>query len=169
MADTRPDRMPDAGGHDDRRVSRALRGVIIDAVAEAQRRGAPAVEAEHLLLALSLDTTTPIARGLASVGLDHAGIERALRAERDAALEAAGVAPIPEDRLAAAPRPARPRWGASAREALVGAHRIAARTHRARTAEHDLLDALLRLQLGTVPRAIAIAGIDRQAIIDAAA
>ncbi|WP_271175319.1 Clp protease N-terminal domain-containing protein [Leifsonia poae] len=170
-------------GRDDPRLSRALRGVVIEAVAEAQRRGAPTVEAEHLLLALSLEVAGPAAHALAAAGLDHTGIERALRAEREAGLAAAGVAPIPDERLRAAPRLQRPRWGASAREALVSAHRLSARTRRpgpggraghgaglgSGTADVDLLKALLAIELGTVPRALALAGIDRQAILSAAA
>ncbi|MFF1572935.1 Clp protease N-terminal domain-containing protein [Leifsonia sp. NPDC058292] len=145
-------------------LSRALRSVVIGSVAEAQRRNAPTVEAEHLLLALSLETGTPAAAALDAAGLDHAGVERMLRAERETSLRTAGVEPVPEERLAAAPRPARPRWGASARDVLVRAHRASARSHRSRTAETDLLVALLQLELGTVPRAFTLAGVDRASI-----
>ncbi|MFF1635077.1 Clp protease N-terminal domain-containing protein [Leifsonia sp. NPDC058248] len=166
MADTADTREHE---HDDRRLSRALRTIIIRAVSEAQRRGASLVEAEHLLLSLSLETGGPTATALSASGLDHAGIERVLRAERERSLEAAGVAPIAEERLAASPRVARPRWGASAREVLVRAHRAAALTRRKRTAEVDLLSGILGLELGTVPRALDLAGVDRHAILVAAA
>jgi ATP-dependent Clp protease ATP-binding subunit ClpA len=155
--------------HDDRRLSRALRAIIIRAVSEAQRRGASLVEAEHLLLSLSLETGSPAATALSASGLDHSGIERVLRAEREASLEAAGVVPIAQERLTAAPRVTRPRWGASAREVLIRAHRGAALTRRTRTAETDLLSAILGLELGTVPRALDLAGADRHAILVAAA
>ncbi|MEO7015965.1 MAG: hypothetical protein ABI130_00500, partial [Leifsonia sp.] len=104
------------------------------------------------------------AGALDAAGLDHAGIEAALRAERSASLQAAGVAPIPEDLLAAMPRLGRPRWGTSAREVLGRAHREAVRSHN-HTAETDLLTAILGLELGTVPRALALAGVDRAAIV----
>ncbi|WP_085369755.1 Clp protease N-terminal domain-containing protein [Leifsonia sp. NCR5] len=156
---------------DDRRLSRSLRATVIRAVEEARRRGASLVEAEHLLLALAAAKGTSAQRALAASGLDHAGIEAALRAERDASLRAAGVEPVPEERLTAAPRIARPRWGASARDALVRAHNIAGRGHGrdrdGRTAEADLLAGILTIELGTVPRAIAIAGIDRATLLAA--
>ncbi|WP_223691219.1 Clp protease N-terminal domain-containing protein [Leifsonia poae] len=149
---------------DDHGMSRALREIIIRAVAEAQHRGDSVVEAEHLLLSLSRETGSPAAGALDAAGLDHAGIEAALRAERAASLASAGVAPIDEERLAAMPRIGRPRWGTSARDVLARAHRESART-RNRAAETDLLAAILGLDLGTVPRAIALAGVDREAVL----
>jgi ATP-dependent Clp protease ATP-binding subunit ClpA len=163
MAESTDPRDPQRESERDRRLSRSLRTTVLLAVEEAQRRNAPTVEAEHLLLALALPPETPAQRALVRAGLDHAGVEAALRAEREAGLRAAGVEPVPEERLRAAPRPHRPRWGASAREALVAAHRAAAGHrggHPARTVESDLLAGILDLQLGTVPRALAIAGID---------
>ncbi|HEV7812474.1 MAG TPA: Clp protease N-terminal domain-containing protein [Leifsonia sp.] len=154
-----------ADKNDDHRLSRSLRAIVIRSVAEAQERGASQVEAEHLLLALSLEKGSPAAAALDSSGLDHAGIEAALRAERDASLRVAGVEPIAEERLRAAPRVARARWGTSARDVLVRAHKSAAATRRSRTAETDLLDAILGLELGTVPRALDLAGVDRTAIL----
>jgi ATP-dependent Clp protease ATP-binding subunit ClpA len=150
--------------NDGRPLSRALRAVIIASVSEAQRRGAGLVEAEHLLLALSLESGSPAAAALDAAGLDHAGIEAMLRTERDVSLRHAGVEPVPEARLTASPRTARPRWGASARDVLVRAHRASAHSHRSRTAETDLLIALLDLELGTVPRALDLAGVDRASI-----
>lgn len=153
--------------HDDRRLSRSLRETIIRAVEEARRRGASLVEAEHLLLALSAQTGSDVERALAAAGLDHAGIEAALRAERAASLRAAGVEPVPEERLTSTPRTARPRWGTSARDALVRAHKEAGRGRDRRTAESDLLAGILAIELGTVPRAIELAGVDRRALLDA--
>src|SRR3979490_2442042 len=106
---------------DESTFPRTLRPIIIRAVSEAQRRGDTAVEAEHLLLALADDSDKETAATLAAVGLDHAGVIRALRAERDASLEAAGVTPVPEERLVSSARVTRPRWGASARQTLVAA------------------------------------------------
>ncbi|WP_431277732.1 Clp protease N-terminal domain-containing protein [Leifsonia poae] len=171
MSDTTDD-LPDRGtgrpartpGRGEAPLSRALRSIIIASVTEAQRRNAPNVEAEHLLLALSLEKGTPAAAALDAAGLDHAGIERMLRAEREASLRYAGVEPVVEERLAAAPRVTRPRWGASSRDVLVRAHRESARSHRTRTAESDLLLAILDLELGTVPRALALVGVDKAAI-----
>ena len=149
----------------ERPLSRAMRAVIVGSVVEAQRRGAALVEAEHLLLSLSLQKGTPVAAALEDAGLDHSGIEEKLRAEREASLRAAGVEPVPEDRLVAAPRVSRPRWGTSARDVLARAHRAASASRRSRTAETDLLIAVLDLDLGTVPRALALAGVDKDAIL----
>ncbi|MGN7798228.1 Clp protease N-terminal domain-containing protein [Leifsonia sp. 22587] len=146
-------------------VSRALRPVVLGAVAEAQRRGAPLVEAEHLLLALSADGGTQVRAALAEAGLDHEGLVAVLAAERAASLRVAGVTPPSEDRLAAARRVSRPRWGASAKEALVRAHRVTVARRRQRAAEVDLLAALFGLELGTVPRALTLAGVDRDAVL----
>jgi ATP-dependent Clp protease ATP-binding subunit ClpA len=154
-----------ADKNDAHRLSRSLRAIVIRSVTEAQQRGASLVEAEHMLLALSLEKGTPAAAALEASGLDHAGIDAALRAERDASLRVAGVEPISEERLRAAPRVTRPRWGTSARDVLVRAHKAAAATQRSRTAETDLLAAILGLDLGTVPRALDLAGVDRAAIL----
>jgi ATP-dependent Clp protease ATP-binding subunit ClpA len=151
-------------------LSRALRPIVIRSVTEAQLRNAPLVEAEHLLLALSREGSGPIRSALATAGLDPEGLDAALAAERAASLRVAGVTPPPAARLAAAPRVARPRWGTSARDVLSRAHRIASANRRRQgMAELDLLTALLGLELGTVPRALTIADVDRAAVLAAAA
>jgi len=149
-------------------LSRALRPVVVRSIAEAQQRNAALVEAEHLLLALSRVGSPPVRTVLADAGLDPDGVEAALAGERAASLGVAGVTPPPADRLAAAPRITRPRWGASAREALTRAHRVASANHRQRMGELDLLAALLALELGTVPRALSLAGVDRQSLLASA-
>ncbi|WP_025158586.1 Clp protease N-terminal domain-containing protein [Leifsonia aquatica] len=146
-------------------LSRAMREVVVRSVVEAQHRNAPLVEAEHLLLALTRDTESPVHDVLVSAGLDTAGVEAALQAERELSLRAAGVTPPDPARLVASPRVARPRWGASAKDALSRAHRVAAAQRRQRSAHADLLAALLGLDLGTVPRALELAGIDRAALL----
>src|SRR4051812_46384901 len=93
-------------------LSRALRPVIVRSVAEAQQRNAAQVEAEHLLLALSRVGSPQVRTALADAGLDPEGVEAALAGERAVSLGVAGVTPPPADRLAAAPRIARPRWSA---------------------------------------------------------
>jgi ATP-dependent Clp protease ATP-binding subunit ClpA len=149
-------------------LSRQLRGVVIQSVVEAQHRSAPLVEAEHLLLALSREGTEPVRTALGAAGLDPSGVEAALAAERAASLRVAGVTPPTDGSLVASPRVARPRWGASAKEALNRAHRVAQANRRQRMAEADLLTALFGLELGTVPRALTLAGVDRPAILAAA-
>ncbi|MGO4300770.1 Clp protease N-terminal domain-containing protein [Leifsonia sp. RAF41] len=149
-------------------LSRALRPVIIRSVTEAQQRSSATVEAEHLLLALSRDGSPSVRTAFADAGLDPDGLEAALAGERAASLRVAGVTPPPAERLAAAPRVTRPRWGASAREALVRAHRTAAANRRQRSGELDLLAAILGLELGTVPRLLTLAGVDREGLLASA-
>lgn len=148
-------------------LSKALRTVVVASVTEAQRRNSTMVEAEHLLLALSRDGSGAVRDALAEAGLDPTGLEAALLAEREASLRVAGVEPLGEERLVASPRVARPRWGASAKEALSRAHKVASAHRRQRSGEADLVTAILGLELGTVPRALLLAGVDRPAVVAA--
>jgi ATP-dependent Clp protease ATP-binding subunit ClpA len=145
----------------------SLKTLIIRAIDEAARRGAAKVEAEHLLL--SIAASEDVAAGvLADAGLDYAGVEAALRGEREQALRAAGIEPIAEERLLASGG-SRPGWGTSIREGLdrgnFKARRGRSRAERERLAVADALIGVLRADLGTVPRALAYAGIDRDALI----
>jgi hypothetical protein len=47
----------------------------------------------------------------------------------------------------------------------VRAHRVTVARRRQRAAEVDLLAALFGLELGTVPRALTLAGVDRDAVL----
>lgn len=148
-------------------LSRAMRELVTRAIVEAQQRNAQLVEAEHLFLALAR-SESPVQSALADAGLDASRVEAALASERELSLRVAGVTHLDGDRLSAAQRIARPRWGASAKDALSRAHRVAAAQRRQRSAEIDLLAALFALELGTVPRALALAGVDKQAVLAAA-
>jgi len=144
-----------------------LKAVIAHSIDEAATRGAAKVEAEHLLL--SIAASGDVAAGaLADAGLDYAGVEAALRGERERALRAAGIEPVAEERLHATGN-SRPGWGASIREALnrgnFKARRDRSRAGRERLAVADALIGVLRADLGTVPRALAYAGVDRAALI----
>ena len=144
-----------------------LKEVIISAIDEAIDRGAPSVEAEHLLLAISAGHDVA-GRTLAEFGLDRDGVDAALRGERERSLRAAGIEPVAEERLTAT-RKSRPTWGSTVREALrradFTAHRTRGRAERERLAVVDALVGILRADLGTVPRALAYAGVDRVALI----
>ena len=141
-----------------------LKAVVMRAIDEAIRRGAPNVEAEHLLLAIAAGREVA-ARTLAEFGLDHGAVDAALRGEREHALRAAGIEPVAEERLQSTRR-SRPGWGASVREAFRRApYRARSRPDRERLAIADTLIGILRADLGTVPRALAYAGVDRAALI----
>ncbi|MES2170157.1 MAG: Clp protease N-terminal domain-containing protein [Actinomycetota bacterium] len=144
---------------DDDRLTHGMRGLVASCVEEAARRGSTVVEAEHVLLAISADPDIPACRLLADAGLDHASIEKALREERLRSLESAGVQPIDAQTLPASRSTAKPRWGASAamgmkRERRGGGSR-----------ELAVLIGILRAEVGTVPRALAIAGVDRAGLL----
>ena len=143
------------------------RALFTKASEEAARRGSSTIEAEHLLLALTADPHSAASATLAPVGLDHERFEAALAEERTRSLAFAGVGPIDPERLVATPHPkARPSWGASVREAMGVMHRITPHGRQTRRGvEVNILIALLSADLGTVPRALAIAGVDRPALL----
>ncbi len=70
----------------DERLGAPLKRVVMRSIDEAVRRGAPSVEAEHLMLAIAAEDEVA-ARTLAGFGLDTAGIDAALDAERERALQ----------------------------------------------------------------------------------
>jgi len=130
------------------RFTRDARRVVQQAMnVEATALGSKTVEAEHLLLALS-----------ATIGVDRESLIRALDAETAASLDAVGVGLRPPPPSA---RATQPRMGASAKIALHRAMESAlARGDNEIRAEHVALG-VLAANVGTVPRALAIAGLDR--------
>jgi ATP-dependent Clp protease ATP-binding subunit ClpA len=137
---------------------------------EARLLGATRMEAEHLLLALSRQTTWVAGRVLAQAGLDHDGLRQALDAELERSLEAVGVS-VSTVALAERPLPAtsQPRWGASAKHAIERAMVIVkARGDPSILPTHILLGALQAGE-GTVPRALAAVGVDTATLVASAA
>jgi ATP-dependent Clp protease ATP-binding subunit ClpA len=150
--------MPTRFGRDARRVAQRSRDV-------ARERGSRTVEAEHLLLALTESRTGVACDCLAGEGLDRDGILDALEEEAARSLAAAGVTRSAFDLPPPRPSPSTPRWGASAKLALQRTSRAAvARGDRAIAADHLLLG-VLAAERGTVPRALAAAGVDRVRLI----
>jgi ATP-dependent Clp protease ATP-binding subunit ClpA len=143
--------------------------VVADAREEARLQGATKLGAEHLLLALSRGADSDLRTILDQGGLDHDSVLRALDAERERSLEAAGIA-SGSIGLLERPVPAtgQPRWGASAKRALESAVSIArARGDRNLRPTHILLG-VLRAEEGTVPRALAVIGVDQVALAQSA-
>jgi len=133
---------------------------------EAKRVGAKFIEAEHMLLALASDPDSDAARLLKESGLDHQRLASALDEERRRTLSFAGIK-RPDGKLVEATElDSSLSLGTSAkaavRRALIGSRHD---RHRARLRSIDLLAGILQAELGTVPRALAIAGIDRAALI----
>ena len=133
---------------------------------EAKQAGAKAIEAEHMLLALTDSPDGDAGKLLHEAGLNHERLATALREERRRTLAFAGMK-APETRPLGATEVERSlSYGTSAKaaikRALVGARHERHRVHLRST---DLLAGILEAELGTVPRALAIAGVDRVVLV----
>ena len=143
----------------------ARRALVRAAEREAAELGSSTIQAEHLLLALAGDPSTATGALLAAEGLDHAGVLQALERETERSLAAVGVGladvlpPVP-----ATPARRRRPFGASAKSALHRAVMAAVAREDRRITRPHLLLGLLRADRGTVPRALAAAGVDRGAL-----
>jgi ATP-dependent Clp protease ATP-binding subunit ClpA len=132
---------------------------------EARQDAAKFIEAEHMLLALAADKESDAARLLREAGVDHERLASALREEHHRTLAFAGIN-VPAKVLAQATEIESPlSFGTSAKAAVRRALTGARHERRGRLRSADLLAGILEAELGTVPRALAIAGIDRAAII----
>ncbi|WP_022900453.1 Clp protease N-terminal domain-containing protein [Humibacter albus] len=141
------------------RIPQPMRDIMIGATQEAQRRGSAAVAAEHLMLAILAQDDSPASAVLADFGLDHA----ALDSEIAHSLAVIGIEGLDSALLEATGRDSRPMWSSSIREAFRRAQSSGRRRRRA--AELDLLYGIVTANVGTVPRTLAYAGIDRDALI----
>jgi len=147
------------------RVPQPIRPVVFAAVEEAVRRGSSEVGPEHLLLALAGFEDSPAAAILADAGLSHAGLDAALDEERRRALAVLGIHDLDPEVLAATADLRRPSWASSAKEALRRSQGAGARGRRRRTFDLDVLYGIVTANVGTVPRALEYAGVDRDALI----
>ncbi len=137
---------------------------------EAKRDGSKFIEAEHMLLALAANTDSDAGRLLIESGLDHERLSAALREEQRRTLAFAGMSAPDKKLVEATGLDSTPSLGTSAkaavRRALIGSRHD--RHRRGRLRGTDLLAGILEAEFGTVPRALAIAGIDRSAVISRA-
>ena len=135
---------------------------------EAKRDGAKYIEAEHMLLALAADRDGSAAKAMMESGLDHERLEKALQEEHTRTLAFAGMSAPSQELVEATELESHLTFGTSAKSALrrgLIATREARRGRRARISDIELLVGILQAELGTVPRVLAIAGIDRDALI----
>lgn len=136
-----------------------LEAVLERAEQEARDDGSTTIEAQHLLLAIAGEREAGTHDILASVGVDYRAIRDALDRELEHSLSTVGVSRASY----ALPRPtggsAQPKMGASAKLAMERGLASAARRNDLQPA-HLLLGVLLA-EVGTVPRALSLAGIDR--------
>jgi ATP-dependent Clp protease ATP-binding subunit ClpA len=141
-----------------------LAGVLDRAGHEARDSGSSTVEAQHLLLAIAAVEEPTTHQMLASAGLTYPSLRAALDREFEQSLAAAGVSLAALGGPAARSAPvSSPDIGASVKLALDRGFRGVARKRDLRPA-HLLLGILLA-EVGTVPRALALAGVDRPALI----
>jgi ATP-dependent Clp protease ATP-binding subunit ClpA len=127
---------------------------------EARKRGSKAVEAEHLLLSLASSPTTVCGRVLIEAGLDRERIDALLQQERRDSVAYAGVELRSRMPIGATEGAAPLNLGTSANEAIRRGAAIGHVENRVRV-RTDLLLGILGAELGTVPRILALAGIDR--------
>jgi|BarGraNGADG00312_1021997.scaffolds.fasta_scaffold53417_2 ATP-dependent Clp protease ATP-binding subunit ClpA len=143
------------------RFPRSSRRVLQRARDEAAVLGSPKLEAEHLLLALTRDEDPVVRQVLATARLEHDALRQALEAQDEAALASIGVSrtafALPPNR----PLTRTPGWSTSSKQALIRAKTVAAARHDGHIEPPHLLLAVLRAEAGTVPRALAFAGVDR--------
>jgi ATP-dependent Clp protease ATP-binding subunit ClpA len=137
-----------------------LNAILVAAGAQARAEGSTVIEAHHLLLAIAEDGS-PV---LASAGLDHATLRAALDSEFARSLAAAGVRVEGGLPRATPLSEGSPQLGATARAALERGFATAQRKRDWRPG-HVLLGVLLA-PVGTVPRALDLAGADRTALAE---
>ncbi|MEU8148928.1 Clp protease N-terminal domain-containing protein [Nonomuraea sp. NPDC048901] len=140
-------------------IDHYINAIIEQGAAEAQEDGSSAIEAHHLLLAIAAGEGTAAHRVLTAAGLGRQAIRDALDREFEHSLSAVGVSVASFDlpKPAAAPEP--PKLGASARLAIERGFTAATGKKDLRPAH--LLLGILDTEIGTVPRALALAGLDR--------
>ena len=147
-------------------TGRYLKGILERGRAEARQSGSSAVEAEHLLLAIAAHPGTSAHRVLAAAQLDRDALRVALDREFAASLRVAGVDLSDFDLPVATADPERAvDLGTSAKLVLERAVRTAGRGPGRIRPAHLLLG-VLDAEVGTVPRALALAGTDREQLIE---
>ncbi|HEY8814971.1 MAG TPA: Clp protease N-terminal domain-containing protein [Candidatus Dormibacteraeota bacterium] len=141
--------------------------VVRQFVTEARQDSAKFVEAEHMLLTLATNKESDACRVLNESGLTYARLMAAMHEERRRTLAFAGVEPLDERQTAVTELHRPLTLGTSAKVAIKRAL-IAARDGRHRRPcikSTELLLGILQAELGTVPRTLAIAGVDRGVLI----
>jgi ATP-dependent Clp protease ATP-binding subunit ClpA len=137
-----------------------LHAVTMRAWQEAQDDGSPAIEAHHLLLAVTGEREPVTHEVLSAAGLDRETIRAAIDREFETSLRAAGVSRDAFDLPRPTYVPGRSMsMGASAKLAIQRGFEKVQRKKDLCPAH--VLAGILEAQVGTVPRALALAGVDR--------
>jgi D-alanyl-D-alanine carboxypeptidase len=145
-------------------IDEYLNMIIQEGGREAHHDGSAAIEAHHLLLAMAAKGDDATRRVLTTAGLGPQAVRAALDREFAHSLNAAGVSMDAFGLPRPSPTGTPPtRLGASAKLALERGFSSVTRKKDLRP-EHLLLG-VLRAEAGTVPRALALAGVDRAGLI----
>jgi ATP-dependent Clp protease ATP-binding subunit ClpA len=136
-----------------------VRTIVEQAGREARKDGSATIEAQHLLLAIAGEPETTTQQVLTSVGLNHQAIRDTLDREFEHSLSAAAVSLTASDLPRPSNAPEHPKPGASAKLAL--GTRLRHRSPEKDLRPAHLLHGILHAQVGTVPRALGLAGIDQ--------
>ena len=146
-----------------------IRRLVAQARREARALGSPRIEAEHLLLALAASPNVAAGQLLASEGLKHEAVRRALDLEFERSLAAADIwlegLSLLEARL---PVMGQLPLAHSAKLALQRALKVRSARHERRLDSLHILLGILSSELGTVARALGAAEVDRGALAAAA-
>lgn len=145
------------------RFAEHARAIVRQAEKEAEETGSPVIEAEHLLLAMTGEHGSEARDVLASTGLDRDGLRAALEGEFRQSLAAAGVT-LPAAGLPRASRDPEHRVHLAASGKLVLERALKAAVGQRQIRPGHLLLGVLGAQAGTVPRALALAGVDQGAL-----
>ncbi|MFI0243139.1 Clp protease N-terminal domain-containing protein [Streptomyces sp. NPDC016845] len=143
---------------------RYLQSVMDQAEAEAKQDSSATIDAHHLLLAVAAQDGTDAQRALHAAGLGYETLKNALHREFAHSLAAAGVSLDDFDLPRATQEPTRhPRLGASSKLAI---ERMATEHPKKDLRSGHLLLGVLQAEVGTVPRALTLAGVDRAELIE---
>ena len=149
---------------------RTIKRLLTGAEAEARRDGEERHGPEHLLLSAAALPDGTAVRALARVGVDPQALRNALAAVHDAALAGVGVG---GERLPGSPQLQAPPRGAlrstpQAQQVFQEAVALSKSTRPAGLTGAHVLAAAARLERGTAARALAVLGVDRDRLREAA-
>ncbi|GAA3241533.1 Clp protease N-terminal domain-containing protein [Nonomuraea helvata] len=145
-------------------IDHYINAIIVQGKAEALADGSAAIEPHHLLLAIASIEENAARQALAAAGLDRQAIRDALDKEFEHSLSGAGVSLASFRLPTPTPDPKRSlSIGASTKLALDRA--IGGATGKKDLRPGHLLLGILQAEIGTVPRALTLAGVDRAALM----
>lgn len=141
--------------------TQASRVAVRLALSEAHALGSHRIEPEHLLIALGdRSVRSGVADALMQFDLGQDRVRELVRAERSRSLASAGITAQP-----AVPTKGDLELSTASKTVL----RRAVASSRHGVKEVELLRAILEQQTGTVSRMLAMAGVDKQVLLDALA